>query len=93
MHNYYLSIKNEKKSPLDVYHEIGLRSCTTEEHLARIRRGQRVEIIIDLTFQKSISASLTDACPAAKVRKDAMFLSEIEQILRFGVPLSGDLRL
>jgi hypothetical protein len=78
---------------LDVYHEIGLRSCATEEHLARIRRGQRVEIIIDLTFQELIPASLTDARPAAKIRKDALFFSEIEQILRFGVPLSSNLRL
>ena len=90
MLNRHLKFKGRPADPLNVNQQIGFRSCAAEEHLTRIRRGQGLKIIIDLSFQECVRASLTDACSAAEVRKDALLLGEVEQVLGFGIPLSGD---
>ncbi len=75
---------------LDVNHQIGSWAGAAKEHLARIRRIQGLEGIVDFAFQKLVLASVTDAGAAAKVREDPLIFGKFEQILIFGIPFSGN---
>gem|GEM_PF-5875107 len=63
---------------LDVNYHIGSRAGAAEEHLARIRRIQRFEEIVDFAFHKLVLARVTNTGAATKVRKDSLIFGKIE---------------
>ncbi len=63
---------------LDVNRQIGSRAGAAKEHLARIRRIQGFEGIVDFAFQKLVLTGVADAGAAAEVREDPLIFGKFK---------------
>jgi hypothetical protein len=63
---------------LDLNHKMGSRARAADEHLARIKRIQGLEAIIDVAFQKLVLAAVTNTGAAAEVREDPLIFGKFD---------------